>query len=211
MLLGLLAAGHLDQDATHRLGCGSEEGTAAVPARCFPVADQPQLGLVDQGRRLKRVSGRLMGQLMSGEPTQFFVHQRQELARGVGVALMDLVHDPRHLKDDGSYTLLIRPWLMPARNFGGVGDNIARRSPARLDRPPAISGPVPGPSRFNLETHNLLGRRLGQSHQNLRSNQLRLFVSAFIRHRLFPSADSRSRLGLELPLSSMRPNSHSAR
>jgi hypothetical protein len=60
VLDGLLPPGGIDEDAAHGLGGGGEEVIAAVEAL---LADQAQVGLVDQGGRLEGVSGRLLRQL----------------------------------------------------------------------------------------------------------------------------------------------------
>jgi hypothetical protein len=51
-----LAAGALDQDAAHRLR-GGEEVAPAVPAPLVGVAEQAQVGLLDEGGRLQRLPG----------------------------------------------------------------------------------------------------------------------------------------------------------
>ena len=87
--IGLLAAGVVDEDAAHGLGGGGEEMAAAVPVRAPVAADQPQVGFVDQRRGLQRLPGLLLGQPLRGQLAQFVVDQRQELLRGVRVALLD--------------------------------------------------------------------------------------------------------------------------
>ena len=52
-------------------------------------SDQPQVGLVDQGRGLERLAGLLLGQLLGRQLAQLVVDQRQELLGGVRVALLD--------------------------------------------------------------------------------------------------------------------------
>jgi hypothetical protein len=49
------AAGSFDENAAHGLGGGREEVAATVPALLRLGADEPQIGLVDQGGRLKRL------------------------------------------------------------------------------------------------------------------------------------------------------------
>ena len=64
--------------------------------RCGPVRiHQPQVRLVDQGRRLERLAGLLLGQLLRGQPAQLVVDQRQELLGGLRVALLDGGQDAR--------------------------------------------------------------------------------------------------------------------
>src|SRR5262245_34236555 len=87
----------LNQDAAHRLGSGREEVTAGGK---LLVAHQPQVSLMNQGRRVKRLPRLLAGQLHRGEATELIRHQRQQLPGGLGVALCqvgqdvgDLVHE----------------------------------------------------------------------------------------------------------------------
>ena len=66
-LLPALAAGPLDEDASHRLGGGGEEMAEAVPAPGLVRIHEPQVRLVDQGGRLERLAGLLLGQLLRGQ------------------------------------------------------------------------------------------------------------------------------------------------
>jgi hypothetical protein len=52
MLQALLPPRALDQDATHRLSRGGEEMAAIVPVTCSLNIHQPEVGLMDEGRRL---------------------------------------------------------------------------------------------------------------------------------------------------------------
>ncbi len=61
-----LAAGTLHQDPAHGLGRRGEEVAAMVPVLIRVVADQPHIGLVNQGSGLKRLTGPLLGQLVRG-------------------------------------------------------------------------------------------------------------------------------------------------
>src|SRR5262249_46653405 len=62
----------------------------AVPVRtCLFLADQPEVGLVDQGGRLERQPPLLLGQFRCRELAQLVVDQRQELLGSVEVALLD--------------------------------------------------------------------------------------------------------------------------
>ena len=79
----------LDEDAAHGLGRRGEEVAAAVPAPGRLVADQPEVGLVDQGRGLERLARLLLRQPLGGELAQLVVDQRQELLGRLRVALLD--------------------------------------------------------------------------------------------------------------------------
>src|SRR5262249_2561360 len=82
-------AGVLDEDAAHGLGGGGEEVAAPLPVRPRARADQPQVGLVDQGGRLQRLARLLLSQALGGEAAQLVVDQRQQLGGGVRIALLD--------------------------------------------------------------------------------------------------------------------------
>jgi hypothetical protein len=109
VFLKLLAAGVLDEDAAH--GPGGEEVVSAVLGRCFLLADQAQVGLVNQGGGLKRLSRRPEAQLLCGERAQLVVDQRQKLAGVLRVALRDSGPDAR-----GTATTTrtsTSPWSLP--------------------------------------------------------------------------------------------------
>ena len=60
---GTLVAGIVDQDAAHRLGGGREEMAATVPVPAIFGAHKPQVGLMNQGRGLQRLTGCLVRQI----------------------------------------------------------------------------------------------------------------------------------------------------
>ena len=72
-------AGALDQDPAHRLGRRREEVTPPRPALCLVPADQPHVGLVDQGRRLEGVPGLLAIQAGGGQLPQLVVDEREQV------------------------------------------------------------------------------------------------------------------------------------
>jgi hypothetical protein len=63
----LAVAGPVDEDAAHGLGRGGEEVPPAVPARGVARAYEAQVGLVDQGRGLEGLPGRLAGEPLGGQ------------------------------------------------------------------------------------------------------------------------------------------------
>ena len=89
------AAGGVDEDAAHRFGRRGEEVSAAVPVLGLFDINQPEVRLVDQGGGLQGLAGVLQGQPLGGQPAQLVVDERQELLRGVRVALLDGVQDAR--------------------------------------------------------------------------------------------------------------------
>src|SRR5262249_7756552 len=56
----------IDQDATHGLGGCREEVSLAGEVWSLALTDEPQVSLVNQGGRLERLAGRLVGQLRGG-------------------------------------------------------------------------------------------------------------------------------------------------
>ena len=78
-----LAARILHQNPPHRLRRGREEMTSTVPALRL-VPDQPEIGFVDQCSRLQRLAGRLVGQLLGRQQTEFLIDQRQEFVCSLG-------------------------------------------------------------------------------------------------------------------------------
>src|SRR5262249_19275217 len=96
-----LAASVLDQDAPHRLrGCG-EEVSMAVPLLLLTLADEPEIGLVDQIGRLKALPRRRARESVGGQAAQFLVDQRQELLGGLQVAPLDRREDVRDVVHRG--------------------------------------------------------------------------------------------------------------
>src|SRR5262249_13380457 len=89
VLEAAFAASVLDQDAAHGLGTGSEEVTAVLPVGLCVTAKQAQVGLVDEGGGVQRLSRRFVSQPVGGQPAQVVVDQGQELRRGVRVAGRD--------------------------------------------------------------------------------------------------------------------------
>ena len=59
--------------------------------------DQPEVGLVDQGRGLEGLAGLLVPQPSGGKVAEFLVDQGQELLGRLGVALLDGFEDARHV------------------------------------------------------------------------------------------------------------------
>jgi hypothetical protein len=86
-----LAAGIFDEYAAHRFSSRGEEVAPAVPLRLVPLADQPQVGFVYERRRLQRLPCPFMRQSLCRQPTQFRVNERQQLARGMRVPLIDRI------------------------------------------------------------------------------------------------------------------------
>jgi hypothetical protein len=96
----------LDENPPHGLGRCGEEVPSAIK---LLIAHQAQIGLVDQGRGVKRVAGAFVGHMPGREPAKLVVDQRQQLRRGARVAVLDsaeeagdLVHEAEDTRWKGS-------------------------------------------------------------------------------------------------------------
>jgi hypothetical protein len=90
-------AGAFDRDAPHGGGRRGEEVAAPAPPPIRAVADQPQVGIVEQGRGLERLARSLAGELSRGRLAVLVMDQRQEPGRGPGLALLDRLQDAGHV------------------------------------------------------------------------------------------------------------------
>ena len=72
----------LDKDATHRLRRGGKEVPTPAPLLLLTRTDKPQIGIVHQRGRLKRLAGLHSTQFAGSEFPQFFVDEWQKFARG---------------------------------------------------------------------------------------------------------------------------------
>src|SRR5262249_31672095 len=62
---------------------------AAVPGLTRGVADQPEVGFVNQRGSVERLAGLLLGEPLCGQLAQLVVDERQQLLGGLEVALLD--------------------------------------------------------------------------------------------------------------------------
>jgi len=90
---GGLAARVVDQHLTHRLGGDGAEMRPAFPT--VARADQLDVSLMHDGRRLKRMTGRLIAKVVPRLGAQLLVHQRQQLDRGRRIAIVDAPEQQR--------------------------------------------------------------------------------------------------------------------
>ena len=144
-------SGRLDQDAAHRLGRGGEEVAAAVPGAVLAVADEPEICVVNQRRGVQRLPRPLAGQPGCGEPPEFVVDQREEVAGRRRVRPAVLPGPPRRtalgLVDHRRRVLSSISQPPPARGIRRLMDRSASESTAR---PGESHGPSPhglGPFR----------------------------------------------------------------
>jgi hypothetical protein len=85
----------IHQDSAHHLRRDRKEVQAVPPIH--PLADQPQIGLVNQRRRLKGMAGALATQIRRRLPPEFLIHQRQKIVLRARVAVRPGMEQRRHL------------------------------------------------------------------------------------------------------------------
>jgi hypothetical protein len=76
VLAALLLAGLFIENSPHRFGRGRKEMTSMIPFLIASLADQPNVSLVNERGRLKRLSGLLPGDLSRRQFSQFLIDQR---------------------------------------------------------------------------------------------------------------------------------------
>ena len=74
---GAFAAGVVDEDAAHGFGGGGKEMRPVLPAR-VGLANEAQVGFVDERGGLQRLPGRFVRHLLGSQPAQFIVHHGQQ-------------------------------------------------------------------------------------------------------------------------------------
>jgi hypothetical protein len=80
----------IDKDAAHHPGSNAEEVGAIAPMN-LALVNQPNVGFMDERRRLERVAGRFVTHVAGRQTTQVFVQKRHEPVAGITTALA-----PRH-------------------------------------------------------------------------------------------------------------------
>src|SRR5262245_24632497 len=93
----ILAASVLNQNPPHGLGRGGKEVGTTVPVLGLLHINQPQVRLMDQRGGLQCLARFFLSESLSGQLPQLVIDQRQQLLRGVGVALLDGGQDARDL------------------------------------------------------------------------------------------------------------------
>jgi hypothetical protein len=96
VLVGSLTAGGVHQNAAHGLR-GGEEVPAVLPADRVSGADQAEVRLVDQGRRLQCLVGGFGRHARRGEFAQLVVDERQQVGGGLAVARRGGVKQKSHV------------------------------------------------------------------------------------------------------------------
>ena len=70
-----LMAGPFDENPAHGLSSSGEEMAAAVPVLRLVRVHEPQVRFVNQGRRLERLAGLLLGEFLRRQSAQLLVDQ----------------------------------------------------------------------------------------------------------------------------------------
>ena len=91
----LLAAGMVNEDATHALGGSAKEVRTVVPG-LVRRSNQPQPGFVDKRCGLQRVAGRLAGHPVRGKDPQLLINNREQLSGRLGI-LLGALEDVRNV------------------------------------------------------------------------------------------------------------------
>jgi len=86
--------GVIDKDPAHGLGGGRNEVTAAVEPL---VADQPQVGFVDEGGGVEGVAGGFGSHAYGGEFPQFVIEEREQICGGLAVTLLNGFEQAGHV------------------------------------------------------------------------------------------------------------------
>ena len=154
-----------------RRGCGAwprrrrrRSGRGRSSAAAWLAAHQPQVGLVDQGRRLERLARLLLRQPLGGQLAQLVVDERQELLGGGRVAVLDRGQDPgdvghaaehtpgpgRRATENTSLARLVLGASVrhPEGGFAPPGDETGatlRRQPTPVSTPRYHPAPAPEP------------------------------------------------------------------
>jgi hypothetical protein len=97
----LMAARLFDENAADRLGRGGEEVTAALE---LLIADESQIGFVNEGRRVERLARLLAGEPVRRELAELVVDERQQLRGSLLIAAirrLEELRDGRHFTGSG--------------------------------------------------------------------------------------------------------------
>src|SRR5262245_20636405 len=154
-----LAAGGFDEAAAHGLGGGGEELAPAGPPgplRRPGLAGEPQVRLVDQRGRLEGLARALAGQAVGGQPAQFVVDERKEVAGGLAVPGRGGIEQLGQVRHAGQHTPPGRPPQPEKRVPSGGAHPAGCAGPEGVHRcdPPA------GPAVVRARP---AGRRMGRA------------------------------------------------
>ena len=95
-LLSVACARVIHENATHQSSSQTKEVRPILPGHSLLI-DQPEVDLVDEGRRNKRVICAFSPQLAAGDPPQFPVDVRQQLLERGGISLGPSYEQLRHV------------------------------------------------------------------------------------------------------------------
>jgi hypothetical protein len=109
VLGAFLAAGVFDEDTAHGLGGRGKKVAATVPASRLrlrgltpPAHQEPKVSFMDQSGGVERLARFFACQLLSGQPAQLVINQRQQLIGRLRLSALDgvqelseIVHQPR--------------------------------------------------------------------------------------------------------------------
>ena len=145
------------------------------PSACVVRADEPEVRFVDQGGRLERLAGLLLGQLAARPACELVVDQRQELLGGLRVALLDGREDAGHSVMVGGHPG--HPLLPPPRPAP------RRRRPARRGETALRADGLPSSQGKRGDRDMIGGRRCagtGCGARRPRRDEVAAFGAAFL-------------------------------
>ena len=145
-LVASFAAGTVNQYVPHCKRCRREEVCPTLPVSLRIVANQAEIGFMDERRGLQGLSGLFLIEVTRSKSTQFLINERQQLLRGGRFATADGIQELRHF---------VHSWI--------GGEFLVCRRDAELRRyrhwRPAICGQATVPSYSTLYLHGHSPRR----------------------------------------------------
>lgn len=155
VLYPALAAGLFYENPPHRFSRCGEEMAPAVPALGLVHINQPNVGFVNQGGSLQRLSRLLLRHPLRRQLAQLIIDQRQQLLGGTRVALFDGREDAGDVGHEHDYTGTVERLLVlelhktnsrPCRPTGRLTklSGVAMALPGSLRRA-GWRSPVPSP------------------------------------------------------------------
>ena len=98
----VVSAGLIHEDLAHET-CGQREQVCTIPQVNAIEVHEPQVGFVDERRRLKKVAGAFRAEVRVRDAAQLVIHQRYDAIQCVRIALLP---SPNELSG------VLRPWMV---------------------------------------------------------------------------------------------------
>src|SRR5580700_8076331 len=104
MLEPPLAARVFDEDSSHGLGRRGKEVPTPCPLPRLGYLDEPQIGLMDQGRRIESLPRSLLSHSLRRQLAQFVVDERQQFLGGDSIAPINRRENRAHIAHSKEYS-----------------------------------------------------------------------------------------------------------